>query len=292
MRSLVNGREIFIIFALNPDGMRFDLTGDPFRAWRKNRQPNAGTTAVGTDLNRNYGYKWGCCGGSSGSPSALQYRGASAWSAPETRAFRDFVASRVIDGVQQIKAHITLHTNGELILWPYGYTYRNVPPDMTLARPEDVRRAGHARRPRRTATRRSSRPSCTSPTATRSTGCTATYRIFSLHLRALPHRDADRLGRPLPRRLEDRRPDGPQPRRDPPPDQPRGVPVRGARRGRDPGRLRAAVRRPRDQPRLDAQRATAPTRRRGPVVRHQPVRHELQRREAARRRPTPARRRW
>ena len=77
VRSLVNGREIFIIFALNPDGMRFDLTGNPFRAWRKNRQPNAGSTAVGTDLNRNYGYKWGCCGGSSGGPSALQYRGAS-----------------------------------------------------------------------------------------------------------------------------------------------------------------------------------------------------------------------
>ena len=131
VRGLVNGREIFIIFALNPDGMRYDLTGDPFRAWRKNRQPNAGTTAIGTDLNRNYGYKWGCCGGSSGSKSASQYRGASAWSAPETRAFRDFVASRVVDGVQQIKAHITLHTNGELILWPYGYTYRNVPPDMT-----------------------------------------------------------------------------------------------------------------------------------------------------------------
>ena len=92
VRSLVNGREIFIIFALNPDGMRYDLTGDPFRAWRKNRQPNAGTTAVGTDLNRNYGYKWGCCGGSSGSTSALQYRGAVGWSAPETRAFRDFVA--------------------------------------------------------------------------------------------------------------------------------------------------------------------------------------------------------
>ena len=39
--------------------------------------------------------------------------------------------SRVIDGVQQIRAHITLHTNGELILWPYGYTKTNIPPDMT-----------------------------------------------------------------------------------------------------------------------------------------------------------------
>ena len=32
--------------------------------WRKNRQPNAGSSAVGTDLNRNWGYRWGCCGGS------------------------------------------------------------------------------------------------------------------------------------------------------------------------------------------------------------------------------------
>ena len=39
---LVDTREIFIIFALNPDGMQYDLTGDPFRAWRKNRQPNPG----------------------------------------------------------------------------------------------------------------------------------------------------------------------------------------------------------------------------------------------------------
>ena len=129
--NLVNTREVFIIFALNPDGMRYDLTGSPFRAWRKNRQPNAGTTAVGTDLNRNYGYRWGCCGGSSGSKSASTYRGAGPFSAPETQVFRDFVKSRVIDGVQQIRAHITLHTNGELILWPYGYTKTNVPPDMT-----------------------------------------------------------------------------------------------------------------------------------------------------------------
>src|SRR4051794_9475316 len=131
VKHLIDTREIFIVFALNPDGMRYDLTGDPFRAWRKNRQPNAGTTAVGTDLNRNYGYRFGCCGGSSGSPSSITYHGASAFSAPETQAFRDFVRSRVVNGVQQIKAHITLHTNGELILWPYGYTKTNVPPDMT-----------------------------------------------------------------------------------------------------------------------------------------------------------------
>jgi hypothetical protein len=129
--SLVKGREIFIIFALNPDGMRYDLTGDPFRAWRKNRQPNAGSTAVGTDLNRNYDYRWGCCGGSSGSPSAITYRGPAPWSAPEVRALRDFVNSRVVDGVQQIRTHVTLHTNGQLILYPYGYTRTNQPSDMS-----------------------------------------------------------------------------------------------------------------------------------------------------------------
>ncbi len=136
---LVNERETWIIFALNPDGFAYDLTGDPngprgpYRAWRKNRQPNAGSTAVGTDLNRNYDYRWGCCGGSSGSKSAITYRGPRPFSAPETRAMRDFVNSRVVNGRQQIRAHISLHTNGELIMWPYGYTRTNIPPDMTKA---------------------------------------------------------------------------------------------------------------------------------------------------------------
>ncbi len=128
---LVKTREIYIIPALNPDGMRYDLTGSPFRAWRKNRQPNAGTTAIGTDLNRNYGWRFGCCGGSSGNPAAITYRGPHAFSAPETQAFRDFVLSRVVNGVQQISVHVTLHTNGKLVLWPYGYTKTRIPSDMT-----------------------------------------------------------------------------------------------------------------------------------------------------------------
>jgi hypothetical protein len=134
---LVDAREVFIIFAVNPDGGEFDLTGDPngprgpYRAWRKNRQPNAGSSNVGTDLNRNYDYRWGCCGGSSGSTGSSTYRGSGPFSAPETRVFRDFVKSRVIGGIQQIRSHITFHTNGELILWPYGYTRTDVPKDMT-----------------------------------------------------------------------------------------------------------------------------------------------------------------
>ncbi|MEO7663847.1 MAG: M14 family metallopeptidase, partial [Candidatus Limnocylindrales bacterium] len=132
--KLVDGREVWIAFALNPDGWAYDLSGSPYVGWRKNRQPNAGTTAVGTDLNRNYGYHWGCCGGSSGNPADWNYRGPAAWSATETRVLRDFVLSRVVDGQQQIRTHVTLHTNGELILWPFGYTKTDIPADM---KPDD-----------------------------------------------------------------------------------------------------------------------------------------------------------
>ncbi|MCG8347477.1 MAG: hypothetical protein MI924_06810, partial [Chloroflexales bacterium] len=93
--------------------------------------PNSGSSAVGTDLNRNYGYRWGCCGGSSGSPSSDTYRGPSAFSAPETARIRDFINSRVINGKQQIRSSISFHTYSELVLWPYGYTYADVPSDMT-----------------------------------------------------------------------------------------------------------------------------------------------------------------
>jgi hypothetical protein len=128
---LVDRREIYIVFMVNPDGGEYDLTGNPYRAWRKNRQPNAGSSYVGTDLNRNYDYHWACCGGSSGNPSSLTYRGPKAFSAPESRAMRDFIASRVVGGRQQIKAAITFHSAGEEILWPYGYTHTAVPYDMT-----------------------------------------------------------------------------------------------------------------------------------------------------------------
>ncbi|MFL5777489.1 MAG: M14 family zinc carboxypeptidase [Chloroflexota bacterium] len=130
--NMVNLREIWIVFMVNPDGGQYDLTGSPYRAWRKNRQPNPGTTYVGVDLNRNYDYHWACCGGSSSSPSSLTYHGPSAFSAPESRVIRDFINSRVINGRQQIRTAVTFHSAGEQILWPYGYTTANVPFDMTV----------------------------------------------------------------------------------------------------------------------------------------------------------------
>ena len=130
--NLVNSREIWMVFDMNPDGGEYDIATGSYRSWRKNRQPNPGSAYIGTDLNRNWSYRWGCCGGSSGTTSSETYRGASAFSAPETQVVRDFVNSRVLNGKQQITVAIDFHTYQELVLWPYGYTTTDIPADMTL----------------------------------------------------------------------------------------------------------------------------------------------------------------
>ncbi|UCM90760.1 M14 family metallopeptidase [Streptomyces marincola] len=129
--SLLNEREVWILPSVNPDGKVYDQESGAFRMWRKNRQPNAGSSAIGTDLNRNWDYRWGCCGGSSGSPGSDTYRGPSPESGTETGVVADFVRGRVVGGEQQITAHIDFHTYGELVLWPYGYTYADTAAGLT-----------------------------------------------------------------------------------------------------------------------------------------------------------------
>jgi hypothetical protein len=128
--NLVNSREFWIVPDMNPDGGEYDIATGTYRSWRKNRQPNSGSSNVGTDLNRNWSFQWGCCGGSSGSTGSETYRGPSAFSAPETQRLRNFVNSRVVGGVQQIKSHIDWHTYSQLVLWPYGYTTANTTPTL------------------------------------------------------------------------------------------------------------------------------------------------------------------
>ncbi|MFE1168851.1 M14 family metallopeptidase [Nocardiopsis sp. NPDC058789] len=128
--GLVDSREIWILPNVNPDGSEYDMAGDTWRDWRKNRSPNEGSSAIGTDLNRNWAHNWGCCNGSSGDPSSITYRGDSAESAPEVQAVADFVRGRVVDGEQQITSAIDFHTYSELILWPYGYTFDEVTDGM------------------------------------------------------------------------------------------------------------------------------------------------------------------
>lgn len=132
IRRIVDGTEVFIVPDLDPDGARYDLKGPRYRRWRKNRQPYRG--AVGTDLNRNFGYRWGCCGGSDKRPSGNHFRGAKAFSAPETRAVR-----RLVNG-RRFVAALALHSYGGQVLWPYGYTTVDRPRDMPAALHRTVRR--------------------------------------------------------------------------------------------------------------------------------------------------------
>ncbi|MFF5785282.1 M14 family metallopeptidase [Streptomyces sp. NPDC012693] len=129
--NAVNGREIWIVPDLNPDGGEYDIASGSYRSWRKNRQPNSGSSYIGTDMNRNWNYKWGCCGGSSSSKSSETYRGAAPESAPEVKVVADFVRSRVVGGKQQITAAIDFHTYSELVLWPFGWTNADTAPGMT-----------------------------------------------------------------------------------------------------------------------------------------------------------------
>ncbi|MET9293737.1 M14 family zinc carboxypeptidase [Streptomyces sp. NPDC003077] len=129
--KMLDSREIWVIPDVNPDGGAYDIATGSFRSWRKNRQPNAGSSNVGTDLNRNWDFKWGCCGGSSGSTASETYRGPSAASAPEVKVVANFVRGRIVGGKQQIKTAIDFHTYSELVLWPYGYTTADTAPGLT-----------------------------------------------------------------------------------------------------------------------------------------------------------------
>jgi carboxypeptidase T len=130
VKRLVDSREIWIVPTMNPDGAEYDVATGSYALWRKNRQPTPGSTAIGTDLNRNWDFLWGCCGGSSAIPSSETFRGPAAFSAPETQVVRDFVNSRVVGGRQQIRTAIDFHTYSELVLWPYGYTTDDTAPTL------------------------------------------------------------------------------------------------------------------------------------------------------------------
>ena len=156
---------------------------------------------------------------------------------------RDFMASRVVGGRQQIRTAMTFHESGRLVMWPYGYTMTDVPGDMTYAGPRGAGpdRPDDGRRP--TATSRSRRATCTSARARAATTSTASTGsspyTFEMSVGRLPGRFADR-GR-------DRAQQGSRAVRD----GARLVPAVGARR-RGPHRaLRRLRRRPRGLPWLD-----------------------------------------
>jgi carboxypeptidase T len=129
--SIVDNRVVYIVPMMNPDGAEYDFSGGVFHKWRKNRQPIPGSSYIGIDLNRQFGFTWNCCGGkSSGNPASDYYRGPAPWYAPEVVAYRDFVDGRAAAG-HPISEILSLHSAARLDLWPYSYTTLAVPSTMT-----------------------------------------------------------------------------------------------------------------------------------------------------------------
>src|SRR6185503_3278680 len=83
IKGIVDSREIWILPDIDPDGSEYDIESGIYRSWRKNRQPTPGTSAIGTDLNRNYGFRWGGGGRTSSNPQAITFRGTGPFSTPE-----------------------------------------------------------------------------------------------------------------------------------------------------------------------------------------------------------------
>ncbi|MEQ8764019.1 MAG: M14 family zinc carboxypeptidase [Planctomycetota bacterium] len=114
---LVDNREMYFVPIVNPDGYVYNEQTNPNGGglWRKNRRNNGGGS-FGVDLNRNYSYQWGYDNnGSSGSSGSETYRGTGAFSEPETQHIRDLVLSR------SFSAHMSNHTYGAYMLYPWGY---------------------------------------------------------------------------------------------------------------------------------------------------------------------------
>ena len=240
--AIVDSREIWIVFMVNPDGVEYDISGGRFHNWRKNRQPTPGTSSIGTDLNRNYGYRWGGGGRTSANPADITYRGTAAFSTPEDRAMRAFLASRVVGGRQQIRTAITFHESGRLVMWPYGYTMTDVPGDMTYQDHAALALMG--------------RTMASDERLQAGAGQRPVHQLGHeprLPIRRLPdlHLHVRDVRRGLSRRFADRGGDRPQQGSRPVRDGARCVPARGPRPGGPDHALRRVRRRPRGQQRLD-----------------------------------------
>ena len=115
IKYLVDNLQLYFIPVVNPDGYEFNHAGFPIGGglWRKNRRDNGGGE-YGVDLNRNFGFKWGCDNnGSSPDPFSETFRGTGPFSEPETQIIRDFCTTNVFNISQ------SYHTYSNYTMYPW-----------------------------------------------------------------------------------------------------------------------------------------------------------------------------
>lgn len=135
---LLDYHEIHLMLQTNPDGRKKAEAGS---LWRKNTNQNycsPTSSSRGADLNRNFDFEWGCCGGSSGNQCSTTYRGPSPASEPEVQAVQNYLQSIFPDQRgpdlndpapdDTSGIYVDIHSSGRLLLWPWGFT-SNVAPN-------------------------------------------------------------------------------------------------------------------------------------------------------------------
>lgn len=140
---VVDHHETWIVPTVNPDGhwlvelgTKSPYNGSPFFQ-RKNGNASNGCTVwppnsfsqYGIDMNRNHTFEWNT-GGSSNAPCDQTYRGPSAGSEVETSSLETLIKSLIPDQrgpnptdlapYNATGIMITLHSYGNLVLWPWG----------------------------------------------------------------------------------------------------------------------------------------------------------------------------
>jgi hypothetical protein len=143
---LLDYGEMTIVPMANPDGRKF---AEQLISWRKNTHDEGACSlfpspyaTYGVDLNRNSSFAWGACtasGCSSVDPCDLTYRGAGPASEPETQALQELLAATFadqrgpdIDATAPPNTEglfISLHSYGELVLYPWGFS-SDAPPNV------------------------------------------------------------------------------------------------------------------------------------------------------------------
>ncbi|XP_024419876.2 carboxypeptidase O isoform X2 [Desmodus rotundus] len=115
IRRFLTYLDFYVLPVLNIDGYIYTWTTD--RLWRKSRSSHNDGVCFGTDINRNFNSSW-CSIGASKDCHDETFCGAGPVSEPETKAVSGLIESKKED----VLCFLTMHSYGQLILTPYGYT--------------------------------------------------------------------------------------------------------------------------------------------------------------------------
>ncbi|CAD5113146.1 DgyrCDS2337 [Dimorphilus gyrociliatus] len=111
----------YVIPVVNVDGYVYSHTTE--RLWRKNRRlPPHRSNCYGVDLNRNWNISWSGYGSENYACSNI-YHGPEPNSEPEVKAIISYLEKRKA----HLKAYLSFHSYGQLIIYPYSYDIKKEP---------------------------------------------------------------------------------------------------------------------------------------------------------------------